>query len=435
MNVKVVVAIIVGLLLPVLPAAAADTSAVLDINVGSQLRHRSAVAVTRAAVGNPALLSAQVLSGREILLTAKEPGNTTLIVWTAQGVSEYTVNIAPAGIETGSGADAHRQLGAKTLIGGATSSLTEHANTVQLIGADAALDTTEHAGIQVQTDIRIIEVNRTSLKQAGVFFGVNRPSVTFATGGSGVLQGVEGENGVFNLLSATGFLPMADAHSIVIGRARSGVLGAISALQSNGFAYILAEPSLVSLSGQSATFLAGGEFPFPTSNRNGDIQITFKEFGVRLQLTPTVIDARRIMLKVAPEVSELDFNGGVRTGGVTVPGLRVRRTDTSIQLAPGESFIISGLISTETTSNADKFPGLGDLPVLGAFFRSTRFDRANRELIMIVTPHLVEPIRSHTELPELAREYRNYVPTFGDMLFGDPTTPTASADSGVGFSH
>lgn len=405
----------------------------LELTAGAQFRYESPTTVARAAVGDPKLLSAQVLSAREILLTPKAPGNTTLMLWPRGGPArEYAVTIMPAGL-VADGAIEARQVGGKTLLQGTTDSLVEHSRAAQLLDAKTTVDTTEQAGgVQVQTDIRIIEISRSNLKQVGAFLGVNRPAFTFASGPAGSFQGVDSDSGIFTLLSAGGFLPSANAHSIVIGRAKSEVLGAISALQSNGFAYTLAEPSLVSLSGQSATFLAGGEFPYPSANRNGDIQIEFKEFGVRLQLTPTVIDPRRIMLKVAPEVSELDFNGGVKTGGVQVPGLRIRRTDTAIQLAPGESFIIGGLISSNTMSQLDKFPGLGDLPVLGAFFRSTRFSREDRELIMIVTPHLVDPIASAATLPEPGRAYRTYTPGFGDMLFGDSATPGAAA---VGFSR
>lgn len=420
------------LLLCAAATSAAAAEQALELTTGVQYRHSVAQAVTRAAVGDPKLLSVHVLSAHEILLTPKSHGSTNLLLWTRRGpVQEYAVTIKPA--ELGSTAIDAGQAGTRTVLQGASPSLPAHAHTLDLAGADTTVDATEQNDVQVQTDIRIVEISRTELKQAGLFFGINRSALTFATGAAGSFQGVDNSNGVFSLLSSNGFLSDTSAHSIVIGRARSQVLGTISALQSNGFAYTLAEPSLVSLSGQSATFLAGGEFPFPSSNRNGDIQIQFKEFGVRLQLTPTVIDAQRIMLKVAPEVSELDFTHGVRTGGVEVPGLRIRRTDTSIQLAPGESFIISGLVSTDALSQADKFPGLGDLPVIGAFFRSTHFSRENRELIMIVTPHLVAPISAGTVLPEPAAAYRNYTPSFGDMLFGDSTHPTGSRD--IGFSR
>ena len=209
-------------------------------------------------------------------------------------------------------------------------------------------------------------------------------------------------------------------------------------IRDSGYAYTLAEPSLVALSGHTASFLAGGEFPYPASNNNGDVKIEYREFGVRLKLTPTVLDNQNIMLKVAPEVSELDFVSGIQTGGVAVPSLRVRRTDTAVQLASGESFIISGLISTRTANSADKFPGLGDIPILGAFFRSTRFEREDKELIMIVTPHLVRPLAAQARLPELPGEiYRRHQPSFGDILFGDAQPEYSGktwSSPGVGFS-
>src|SRR5690606_15472237 len=162
-------------------------------------------------------------------------------------------------------------------------------------------------------------------------------------------------------------------------------------LEGSGFAYTLSQPSLVAMSGQSASFLAGGEFPVPVPMSNSNnFTIQFKEFGVRLTLTPTVVSANRIILRVAPEVSELDFNNGVSVAGPSVPALNVRRTDTGVQLANGESFVISGLVSTRNQAMVDKLPGLGDVPVLGAFFRSSRIDREERELLMIVTPHLVQ---------------------------------------------
>jgi pilus assembly protein CpaC len=131
-----------------------------------------------------------------------------------------------------------------------------------------------------------------------------------------------------------------------------------------------------------------------------------------------VLDGNRIFLKVSPEVSELDFANAVQSGGVAVPGLRVRRTDTSVSLGNGESFVISGLVSRNTLSNVDKFPWLGDLPVIGAFFRSTRFDREDKELLMVVTPHLVRPIARNAILPELpGSDVRDYKPSYSEMFF------------------
>uniref|UniRef100_A0A1I7YG02 TadZ_N domain-containing protein n=1 Tax=Steinernema glaseri TaxID=37863 RepID=A0A1I7YG02_9BILA len=139
----------------------------------------------------------------------------------------------------------------------------------------------------------------------------------------------------------------------------------------------------------TASFLAGGEIPIPVPSTGSDtVTIEYKEFGIRLALSPTVVSRDRITLKVAPEVSELDYNNAVRIAGVTVPGLTVRRTDTSVSLADGESFIISGLISSSARSAVDKFPGLGDVPILGAFFRQSSISREETELLMIVTPRL-----------------------------------------------
>src|SRR5699024_3743675 len=167
----------------------------------------------------------------------------------------------------------------------------------------------------------------------------------------------------------------------------------INALERGGFAYTLAEPSLTALSGQTATFLSGGEFPVPVRGGDslGSTQVEYKNFGIGLALTPTVIDEDQIILKIAPEVSEIDFSSGVQADGVSVPGLRVRRSETTVSLAPGETFIISGLVSRNTVNSSDRIPGLGNIPVLGAFFRSTRIEREDKELIMVVTPHLVSP--------------------------------------------
>lgn len=154
----------------------------------------------------------------------------------------------------------------------------------------------------------------------------------------------------------------------------------------------------------------------PTSGSDS-VSIEYKEFGVRLTLTPTVIDDRRISLKVAPEVSELDFTNGITIEGTTVPALSVRRSDTSVSLASGESFIISGLISSSRSAQVNQLPGLGGLPIIGAFFRNSQARTEERELLMIVTPHLVEPIAADAKLPSLpGEELRHYDPSVYELL-------------------
>lgn len=299
----------------------------------------------KISVSNPDVVSVTATGNREVLVTAEAQGSAIVRAWLK-------------------GEGAPRQ---------------SNFQVSDLLGAKSPLP------MQVQTDIRVVEVNRSELNTLGVYysrlFNGGSSSVTIAPPGSG----------------ARGFGP-ADAAAAGLGAEGfnlfsfgSSSLSIINALESGGFAYTLAEPSLVSLSGQTATFLSGGEFPIPVSSRDGDVQITFKEFGVSLALTPTVISEDQIILKVAPEVSELDFSSGVSTGGVSVPGLRIRRTETMVSMASGESFIISGLVSRSTTNRSDRVPGLGNLPILGAFFRSDRVASEDKELIMVVTPRLVSP--------------------------------------------
>jgi pilus assembly protein CpaC len=285
---------------------------------------------------------------------------------------------------------------------------------------------------------------------AGVFLGRNQNGNVLTVSGPSVLNGVSssgdggGSGGGFSgtgfaVNSGSGFLPRADAFNLVLGNAGAGLLSALSALESNGFAYTLATPTLSVLSGQSASFLAGGELPIPQrSGSGGDsgISISYREFGVKLQVTATVLDNNRIALKVAPEVSEPDLSLAVSSGGVTVPGFVVRKSDTTLMLGDGESFVIGGLFSRNVGNIVDKFPGLAEVPILGAFFRSKNFDSQDKELLMVVTTHLVKPLAAGTQLPALPGErYRTYNPDFGKFLLetevvGDNHLPVGLSEGG-----
>lgn len=361
-------------------------AATLNLVAGQQQEVRLPVAVTRLAVGDPEVADVQLTSRTGFLITPRQGGVTSLAVWTGCG-------------------SAPRQ-SMLFVQGSATAAMT---------GAVAEGDVTGLIPSQVQTDIRFVEVNRTKLKEIGVsILGTASNNTLF--GSPGAAPGSVPVGGVGSIspnlpLSGSGF-------NIVWGGGSSKFLGALNALENSGFAYTLARPSLVAISGQSASFLAGGQFPVPIPSTGSDsLSIDYKEFGVRLSLTPTVVSKDRILLKVAPEVSELDFNNGISIAGTTVPSLNVRRTDTSISLANGESFVISGLISARNVSAVDKFPGLGDLPVLGAFFRSSSVDREERELLMVVTPRLVQPLAVDASLPELPGEaLRKYDPSALELL-------------------
>ena len=207
-------------------------------------------------------------------------------------------------------------------------------------------------------------------------------------------------------------------------RANLSALGLLALLENNSLARTLAQPSMTVVSGQTASFMAGGEFPIPIAQSLGQVTITYKPYGIRLAFTPTVFSKERIAIKLAPEVSELDFTNAVTSSGVSVPAILTRRAETTIELGDGESFVIAGLISRNFNDAVDKVPGLGDLPVLGAFFKSTRFSREDKELVIIVTPTLVRPLAAKAELPQLpGAEYDQYNPSWMKRLFYGGVAP------------
>jgi pilus assembly protein CpaC len=225
---------------------------------------------------------------------------------------------------------------------------------------------------------------------------------------------------------------LAQAFNLVFSSSRSGIVTNLGILESNGLARVLAQPTLVALSGQSASFLAGGEIPVPVPQGLGTISIQYKPFGIGLSLTPTVLSNDRIALKVAPEASDLDYNNSVTINGIAVPAITTRRVDTMVELGDGESFIIGGLVSRITLSNVDKIPLLGDIPILGAFFKSQSYTQNEKELVIVVTPHLVKPIAKGTNLRSMLPgqgEQRNG-PVWESYLGG-----AASPDALPGFSN
>jgi pilus assembly protein CpaC len=179
----------------------------------------------------------------------------------------------------------------------------------------------------------------------------------------------------------------------------------IDALESKGVAKTLAEPTLVTMSGDTANFLAGGEFPVPVASTQSQgqsgssITVEFKQFGVSLAFTPTVLEDGVINILVSPEVSELDPTASITTGGVVIPGLRVRRANTTVELRDGESFTIAGLLKNEYRNDIRQFPLLGDLPIIGALFRSTGFQNDETELVIVVTPQLAKPVSGRMATP------------------------------------
>jgi len=239
--------------------------------------------------------------------------------------------------------------------------------------------------LQVQLRVRITEVDRNVTQQ----LGINWSSLSNATGH--FFGGIFSGRAIFSGNQVN--LPTNNAYSIfgAFSTGKSDIQVLVDALNQEGLLTVLAEPNLVALSGQTASFIAGGEFPIPVSQINGAIAVDFKQFGVKLDFTPTVLSDNRISLKVRPEVSQIDTSASVSTGGITVPGLSIRRADTTVELASGQSFAIAGLLQSTSNDIISQIPGLGSIPILGKLFSSTNYQNNKTELVITVTPYLVEP--------------------------------------------
>jgi pilus assembly protein CpaC len=239
---------------------------------------------------------------------------------------------------------------------------------------------------QVNLQVRIAEVDRNILKQIGVDWSKLGTGVNFVTTNTSATQTLlSGTIPATNFLTAGVFPPVAG----------NEVAAVVEALATEGFLTVLAEPNLTAVSGQTASFLAGGEYPVPVPQSGTGsaavITIQYQTYGVQLAFTPTIIDANHLNLKVRPEVSELSTQGEINFNGFVVPALTVRRAETTLDLASGQSFALAGLLQHTTEQDVSKVPWLGDIPILGALFRSNKFQNNETELVIIVTPYLVRP--------------------------------------------
>jgi pilus assembly protein CpaC len=253
--------------------------------------------------------------------------------------------------------------------------------------------------VQINIRVKVAEVARTVLNQLGfdwqtVIFNrgkfklgtlINRAPFTALP----ILT-----NDVTSITQPSETVPGLEVSTLGFGyhSSRDNLNAAIDLLAQDNLLTVLAEPNLTCISGETATFLAGGEFPYPVPQQLGNITIDFKNYGVSLAFTPTVLDGKLISLHLRPEVSELDPATGITINGTTVPGILTRRAETTIQLGSGETFALGGLLQNQITSSIDSLPGLGDIPVLGALFRSNAFQREDTELVFLVTPYIVNPI-------------------------------------------
>jgi pilus assembly protein CpaC len=246
---------------------------------------------------------------------------------------------------------------------------------------------------QVNLRVRVAEVKRSVIRQLGIDWAIatNSANMLFGVGSTQAFAGQ-----LATLLSG---VQQSDLSRIGFSQDKFSVDALIDALATEGLATVLAEPNLTALSGETASFLAGGEFPVPTpqsstegGTTNTVITVVFKKFGVSLSFTPTVLSGNRISMRVAPEVSALTNDGAVQISGFTIPALTTRKAETTVELGSGQSFAIAGLIQNTMVHDYKKIPGLGDLPILGELFKSDSFQRDESELIIIVTPYTVTPV-------------------------------------------
>ncbi|MEW6167487.1 MAG: type II and III secretion system protein family protein [Pseudomonadota bacterium] len=413
------------------PAAAVDPGDILLVEQGTHRLHRASGDVARVAVGNPEIADVSVINRRELLITGKALGVTSLHVWTKglRAPKEYRVRVDtvkdPLRTDRADPELARATIDAGRGLSGQLPNLLAHRRAALAAQPAQENQIDDRSGValetQVLTQIKVAEVSRSTAEQYGLGLGYRHEG----SRSSVVLAPPSRPDSVIDR-----------AFNLVFGRDLGNgdsITAVLDILESRGLARVLAEPSLLAMSGQTATFLAGGEFPVPVSQGGsvaGSISVEYKEFGVRLSLSPTVLARDRIALKIAPEVSDLDFSAGIQIGGVSVPALKVRRTDTTVELGDGETFLISGLVSSNLISSIDKLPGLGDVPILGALFKSSNLEREDRELIMVVTPRLVRPMAKEARLPKMpGAEYDRYDPGWGRTIFLE------NGDFDAGFSR
>jgi pilus assembly protein CpaC len=348
-------------------------------------------------VAQPDTLSLVATTDRSFYVRGKQVGVTNILIYDAAHHLAQVVDVRVGYDVDGLKADLDRALPGENIsvsnfAGGillsgevSTSNVAARAAAIaeHYAPKDVQSDLTVRAAQQVEVDVRIIEASHSAEKDLGLDISVQTiEGFHFSTGAGlpsgNAPRGVVGVNGQFGHFSI-------DAQ--------------LNALEVKGAIRTLARPDLLAMSGQEASFLAGGEFPYPIPNGTNGTSIEFRQFGVQLKMTPVVEDNGEIQLKVAPEVSQLDPQNGINMQGFQVPALTIRRTATQIELRDGESFAIAGLFQRSTSNVIDQVPWASDVPVLGALFRSAAWKRNETELVIIVTPHLKTPARTLEELP------------------------------------
>jgi pilus assembly protein CpaC len=425
--------------LPMAKSAMSSAEAVgspLHLLVGRSMFVNTKARLRRVYVSNPAVLDSFTASPTQIVITAKAAGVSSLVLWNETGESQAYLVSADIDVD-----GLRKSL--KEALPDESIKAEGNENQVSLAGtvsSDAAAATAlKLAGLyskdvanslmvapprtkQVKLKVRIVEIDRSKADQAGFnFFTVGRNTSNSTTGQfpatitNSNSSGSSDSSGSGSTTSS--LLKLSDPLNLLFYNSALGVGAAIKLLENKQILQILAEPTITTVSGQKASFLSGGEFPFPVvqGGTGGftSVTIQFRPYGVKLDFTPIVTSENNIQLKVTPEVSALDYSNAVTISGYTIPALSTRRADTEVELKDGQSFAISGLLDHRTTDLLSKTPGIGDIPVLGNLFKSKSINHSVVELVVIVTPTIVDPLTDSTppEEPQFA------IPTLDTQKF------------------
>jgi pilus assembly protein CpaC len=399
-----------------------STQVLLSVGEGQMLNLPRSVASVWTS--NPDVADVYVNGPRQMNLFGKKAGEATVIATAADGSVVYGANVRVNQNISSINDILHQAMpesnisvtnvGQVAVLNGTVASPEDAAQAEMLVKAalnpgvdvtkpDAALNIVPVSRLKIATPlqvmlkVRIAEINRTALKSMGVNLFSSDSTSGFKFGiGQGAAATSSPGSGIFKVLNPIvgGTTVGAAGHLLGLDLA-----GSIDLAASDGVASILAEPNLTALSGETASFLAGGEFPIPVSQSLGAVTIEYKQYGVGLAFTPVVLADGRISMRVRPEVSQLSDAGAVKLNGFTVPALTTRRAETTVELGSGQSFMIAGLLQNTGNNSIDKAPFLGDIPILGALFRSTKFQRQETELVVVVTPYLVRPVSGQLATP------------------------------------
>ncbi len=408
----------IATLLSIIPAAAQTEGQALHIFVGKSVVINLQTPVTRVLSSNPTVIETIATSPTQVVVEGKAAGTSSLILWDASNHSQMLdvtvdVNIASlrATIEqTYPGEQISVQADGAHLILTGTVADPKTAEDVGKLAASYSGGVVNSLAVapvheqQILLEVKFAEVDRTKLQQLG--FNFFSTGATNTTGSVGTQQfspptlGTSGSGGSGGVTTSS--VTLSDLLNIFAFRPDLNLGATIRDLEGKSVLQILAEPNLLAMDGQKASFLAGGEFPVPIvqgGQNVGVVTIQFRPFGVRLEFTGHIGKDNVIRLHVAPEVSTLDFSNAAIISGFTVPALSTRRAETEIELKNGQSFGIAGLLDNRAQAQLSKVPGIGDIPILGLLFRSKSISRSNSELVVLVTPHIVDPARMNNPPP------------------------------------